>query len=214
MLLIEWREAQKSSFLKKRLEALFIRMKNRSTPGNSTNTVVLSGTGSKFGQFAITYDKARSEYHIANIHGNGCSFMLGKTYMSSYIDVKLYGNKCRYLLKNETDLPCFLYDLLEQFESLEDDYLKLIENIDMLEEAAGNIRKWIDGHFPNSGYGYHLLETENKILLSIPFRGRVQLSIPIYYRKYRKILPHVMDTVKAYEKIIKSSKIKVLITEI
>ena len=174
---------------------------------------VLSHQNSQFKQFAISYDKAKIEYHITNPSGNGCSFVLGVTYMSMYIDVKLYDIKCQFLLKSDRDVPCFLYHLLIQFEDIEKDYLQLIERFVKLEESATIIRKWIEKHFRNSNYDYHLTEAENKILLSVPLRNKVQLSIPIYYKKYKQILPHVITTLKMYESVVTESKIKVFISE-
>ncbi|MDR2584627.1 MAG: hypothetical protein LBC84_00145, partial [Prevotellaceae bacterium] len=105
--------------------------------------LALNFQNSKFKQFAISYDKARSEYHIANQSGNGCSFVLGITFISAYIDVKLYDAKDQFPLKTETDLPFFLYCFLEQLEDLERDYLQMVERFDKLEETAGIIRQWI-----------------------------------------------------------------------
>ena len=116
-------------------------------------------------------------------------------------------------MKTERDLPLFLYCLLKQFENIEKDYLQMLELYDKLEESANIIRKWIDDRFLNSNYDYCLTETDTKIMLSIIFRNSVQLSIPINYAKYKQILPHIMVTVKAYEDLIASTKIKVFISE-
>ena len=211
MTLNESREVTKRSFIKKKLDALYAMLDN----SHSANPVALNLQNPHFKQFTIFYDKEKSEYHITNPSGNGCSFTLGTTCMtiiSMFIDIKLYDIKHQYLLKTETDMPLFLYCLLEQFENIEQDYLQLMEGFDKLEESANIIRKWIEAHFRDSNYDYHLTETENKILLSVPLRGSVQLSIPIYYKRYQQILPQIMATIKAYENVVVSSKIKVLIT--
>jgi len=209
MTIIEKREAEKRTFIKKRLQALYATMKI----GNSTEMLVLNFQNFHFKQFAISYDKARGEYQIANPSGNGCSFVLGTTYISSYINVSLYDVEDQFPVKTERDLPFFLYCLLEQFENIEKQYLQMLERYKKLEESANNIRNCIDERFLNSNYDYRLTETDTKIMLSIVFRNSVQLSIPVYYAKYKQILPHIMATVKAYEDLIASSKIKVFISE-
>jgi len=107
MTLIEAQESNQRTFIKKRLEAMYARMKN----GNSTEIKALNYRNPHFKQFSICYDKAKTEYHITNPLGNGCSFVLGTTYMSIYIDVKLYDLNYRYKLKSETEVPFFLYRL-------------------------------------------------------------------------------------------------------
>jgi hypothetical protein len=179
---------------------------------HSAEMVVLNHQNSQFKDFTIFYDKAKTEYHITNKFGNGCSFVLGTTFISMYMDVKLYDTKYRYLLKSETDMPLFLYCLLEQFENIERDYLQLMDSFDKLELSASIIREWIEEHFGNSNYDYSFTETENKIVLSIPLRNKVQLSIPIYYRQYKQILPHIIATLKAYENVVATSKIKVFVS--
>ena len=207
MTLIEAQKSNQRTFIKKRLEALHTIMKN----GNSTKIIALNYQNPHFKQFSIYYDKAKTEYHITNLLGNGCSFVLGTTYMSIYIDVKLYDLNYRYKLKSETEVPFFLYRLLEEFENIEREYLQLIERFNRLKETANIIRKRIEEHFLGSGYSYNLTETDNKILLVIPLRNGVQLSIPVYYSKYEQILPYIITTVKAYEDVVSSSKIKVFI---
>ena len=210
MTINEKREANKRTFIKKKLTSWYHMMK----AGNSSEIVVLNCQNSHFRQFTISYDKAGSEYRITNPSGNGCSFVLGTTYISSYVNVNLYDTQCQFLLKTEKDLPFFLYRLLEQFEHLESNYLQMMERFDKLEKSAGIIRQWIEQHFGNSIYDYHLTETDHQILLSIAVHNHVQLSVPVYYAKYKQILPHIMATVQAYEDIIASTKIKVFISEI
>ena len=207
MTLPEVQETTTRTFIKKRLEALYATMKT----GNSTELVLFHHQNFHFKQFSVFYDKAKTEYHITNPSGNGCSFVLGTTYMSIYIDVKLYELNYRYKLKSETEVPFFLYRLLEEFESIEKDYLQLNERFTQLKETANIIKKSIEELFLNSGYNYNLTETENKMLLVVPVRTGVQLSIPVYYSKYKQIVPHIMPTVKAYANVIMSSKIKVFI---
>jgi len=207
MTLIERREAEKQTFIKKRLKTLYATIKS----GNPTEMFVLNFQNARFKQFAISYDKARSEYNIANQSGNGCSFVLGTTFISAYIDVKLYDVKEQFPIKSETDLPFFLYCFMDQFEDMERDYLQMNERFDKLEATANVIRQQIVEIFHSSAYEYHLEETDNKILLSVPLCNRVHLSIPVYYRQYRQILPHVIETVKAYEKVVTGSKIRVFV---
>jgi hypothetical protein len=211
MLLTEKREANKRIFVKKRMETLYATMRNRMALTHSTQIVALKNQNAQFEQFRISYHKALNEYQITNSLGNGCSFVLGKTYISMYINVRFYDVKYQFLLNDERHLPYFLYDLLDQFENIERDYLKLMEEFNKLEEIANSIRNWVNEHFLNTNYNFRLTENENKILLSISLHGRV-LSIPIYYRRYKQILPHIMTTLKLYENIIATTKIKVLIS--
>ena len=211
MLLAEKREADKQTFIKERIGSLYATMINRMTFAHLSQIVTLKEQSAQFGQFSISYDEAHSEYQIANVSGNGCSFVLGNTYISMYIDVKLYDVEYRFLLKDERHLPYFLYDLLEHLENIERDYLKLIEEFNKLEEAASIIRSWINEHFLQTDYNFKLTENGNKMLLSISLRERV-LSIPIYYKRYKQILPHIMTALKSYENIIATTKITVLVS--
>jgi hypothetical protein len=209
MLLKEKRETSKLTFVKKRMETLYTTMKNRMEFAHSTQIVALKKQNTNFGQFSISYNN--SEYQITNLRENGCSFVLGKTYISMYINVKIYDVKYQFLLNDERHLPYFLYDLLDKFENIEQDYLKLIEELDKLEETASIIRNWVNDNLQTTDYKFKLTESENKILLSISLRGRV-LSVPIYYKRYKQILPQIKTTLNEYEKIIATTKIKVLIS--
>jgi len=205
----EKRETSKQTFVKKRMETLYATMKNRMEFSHSTQIVALKEQNAHFGQFFIFYKN--SEYQITNLLGNGCSFVLGNTYISRYIDVKIYDVKYRFLLNDERHLPFFLYDLLEQFENIERDYLNLIEEYRKLEETANIIRNWVNENFQTANYDFKLTDSENKMLLSVSFRGRV-LSVPIYYKRHKQILPQIETTLNAYKKIIETTKIKVLIS--
>lgn len=207
----EKREISKQTFIKKRMKTLYATMKNRIEFAHSTQIVAIQKQNAQFRQFSISYNKARNEYQITNSFGNGCAFILGNTYISRYIDVKFYDIKYQFLLNDEKHLPYFLYDLLEQFENIERDYLNFIEELDRLEETADVIRNWVNENFQTTNYDFKLTESENKMLLSVSLRGRV-LSIPIYYKRYKQILPHIMTSLNVYENSIATTKIKVLIT--
>ena len=204
------RETGKRHFVTEKLEAVYAAMQNSISKERSTTLTVFSNLNSHFKQFTVIYDKATAEYHIANSYGNGCSFVLATTYISQYIDVKLYDTQVRYLLKTETHLPYFVYELLEQFDNIEREYLQKTEQLDRLDAASRAIRQWIDDKFSVCGYRYTVTETENHILLSVKIRS-VKLSIPVYYRKYEQILEQLIETVKAYENLIAATKIKVYI---
>ena len=212
MLLSEKKELSKRSFLKKRMEAIYMAVKSRLEADNPLKALTLKNQNTQFRQFTIHYNQRLSEYQIINHNGNGCLFFLGITYMSRYINVNLYDVKYHFLLPNEIYMPYFLYDLLEQFENIEKGFLQMIDIFDEMEKSANIIRQCVDEYFSGGTYDYYVTETENRIILSVVLHGRI-LSIPIYYSKYKKILPHISSAIKDYENLINSTKIKVLILE-
>jgi len=212
MLLKEKRELSKRSFIKRKLEAIYVAVRIRLSTNNPLKALALKNQNTQFGQFTINYDSKLGEYQITNNNGNGCLFFLGITYMSRFVDVKIFDVKYHFLLPNENCMPYFLYDLLEQFEDIEKGFLQLIDNFGEMEKSANIIRQCVDECFSSSTYDYYVTETENRIILSVVLRGRI-LSIPIYYSTYKKILPHISSAIKDYENLINSTKIKVLILE-
>jgi hypothetical protein len=88
----------------------------------------------------------------------------------------------------------------------------LINQLEKLEYAAKEIRENIANLFENNKYNYRLTETENKMILSIPLPKKVQLDIPVYYNKYESIIPQIMPTIQLYENVVRTAKIKVLIS--
>ena len=213
MLLIEKREKQKRNFVKSKMDTLSVMAKYSNASDRSTKLTVFQNLNAHFRAFTVFYNKARSEYTITNPNGNGCSFMLGQTYMSKYVDIFLFDLKYRYLLGNENNMPFFVYRLLEKFTEVEREYLQLIERLNKLEENANKIRKDISDLFQNSNYTYSLTETENKYILSVPVSKGIQLDIPVYYSKYEKTIPQIMSAVQMFEKTIGEVKIRVLVTE-
>jgi hypothetical protein len=113
MLILERRERDKKAFVKKRMEPLYAILKNRMKDStiatHSTQIVSLQSKNAQFGQFYISYDEKLSEYRITNSFGNWCAFTLGKTYISKYIDIKLYDVAHQFLLDDERHLPFFVW---------------------------------------------------------------------------------------------------------
>jgi hypothetical protein len=208
MLLIEKKEKQKRIFLKTKLDAI---IKDHNLQDNSSEMV--KDLNTHFSQFTVFQNKQTSEITVANSHGNGCSFILGITYISKYIDIQIFDLKYRYQLENGSHLPFLVYHLLEQFTSIETEYLQLAEFYKELENRANKIRKRIVDLFQVGNYNFYLTETENKIMLSVPVCKGLQLDIPIYYSKYEQIIPQIMLTIQKYEKMIAETKIKMLVSE-
>jgi hypothetical protein len=80
MLLIEKKERQIKSFIKARMDELYSTTKRQSIG----KLPIFKYLNVHFSQFTASYDKESSEYCILNHLGNGCRFILGKTYVSKY----------------------------------------------------------------------------------------------------------------------------------
>ncbi len=79
--------------------------------------------------------------------------------------------------------------------------------------AEKSIIAWVDTVLQNSGYKYYTkTEGNNKVMLSVQMKRGVQLDIPIYFRKFRDIMPQLMGTIKNYESIINNDNVKSLIS--
>jgi hypothetical protein len=78
--------------------------------------------------------------------------------------------------------------------------------------SAQSIKAWLSTILKGSGYKYYIREYDHKIILSIKMEHGTQLDIQIYFRSFQKQMSELLETIKEYEKIIATRKVKVLIS--
>jgi len=77
--------------------------------------------------------------------------------------------------------------------------------------AKNSINTWLKSVIQNQPYSFYTTEDENKITLSIKIKNGTQLDIPIYYKRFQKIMPILMETIQQFEETVNKSTVKVLI---
>ena len=100
-------------------------------------------------------------------------------------------------------------EIAKEFRQFKSDLEKKVK----IDEIAKNgINTWLKTMMQHQPYSYYTTESENKITLSVQMKNRLQLDIPIYFSRFQKIMPELIDTIQQFEKTANESKIKVLIS--
>ena len=109
-----------------------------------------------------------------------------------------------------------LYLCMDEINKIAKEFRKLKGDLEKQEKiseiALNSITAWLKKIMQNQQYSYFITESENKIILSIKIKNRMQLDIPIYYNRFQKMMPELLETIQQFEKIANKSKIKVLIS--
>jgi Tfp pilus assembly pilus retraction ATPase PilT len=109
-----------------------------------------------------------------------------------------------------------LYRCMDEINNIAEEMRKLkgdLEKQEKINEIAKNSAKtWLKEVMKNQTYSYYTTEDENKIMLSIKMKNRVQLDIPIYYKRFQKIIPKLLETIQQFENTANKSNVKVLIS--
>jgi len=109
-----------------------------------------------------------------------------------------------------------LYRCMDEIDGIANELRELRNNLEKQEKidviAKNSIKTWLKSIFQNQPYSYYTTESENKITLSIKLKHRTQLDIPIYYKRFQKIMPELLNTIQQFEEGVNKGKIKVLIT--
>lgn len=98
--------------------------------------------------------------------------------------------------------------IIEEFEQL---CAELEKREKIIEITQKSILTWLETIMPNSGYEYYTTNENSKVVLSVRMKRGVQLDIPIYFTKFQKIMPKLLETIKNYEKTVKENTVKILI---
>ena len=155
-----------------------------------------------------------------NIWGNGYSFFNS---IGCHCNLHLDGKKNRICIEIDNISSSYwrgtigmLYRCLDEINEIAGEFRKLkgdLEKQDKINDIAKNsIITWLKTLMQNLPYSYYTSENENKIILSIKMKNRVQLDIPVYYNRFQKIITELPETIQEFEKTAKKSKIKVLIS--
>ncbi|MDR3235102.1 MAG: hypothetical protein LBT48_00030 [Prevotellaceae bacterium] len=118
--------------------------------------------------------------------------------------------------------PAMLYKCLDEFDSIEREFLVMLSKLEKLEKEQEKRKKireitknsaktWIKELLKDSGYTYCIEEMDSKIALSVKMKNGTQLEIPIHYNRFQKIMPEVMNIIKEFERLLDEKGIKVLI---
>jgi len=103
--------------------------------------------------------------------------------------------------------------LEEMKKAVEDEKINEKIKQEKIEDIAKNsINTWLKAVLQNQSYSYYTTESENKITLSVKLKNRMQLDIPIYFSRFQKIMPELLNTIQKFEKTANEAKIKVLIS--
>ena len=100
-------------------------------------------------------------------------------------------------------------DIAKELHQLNDDLTKQAK---INEIAKNSTKTWLKAIMQNQPYAYYTTEYKNKITLSVKLKNRMQLDIPIYFSRFQKIMPELLNTIRQYEKTVNENKIKVLIS--
>ncbi|MDR1792571.1 MAG: hypothetical protein LBR36_03910 [Bacteroidales bacterium] len=114
--------------------------------------------------------------------------------------------------------PQLVYLLFEKAAQIEVEFNKLKAEVEKQEKivqlSRSSVKTWLKTVMKDSGYQYYMTNDDNKITLSIRMKHGVQLDIPLYFRRFQKQMPDLLQTIKQYENMIANSKNKVLISNL
>jgi hypothetical protein len=114
--------------------------------------------------------------------------------------------------------PQLVYLLFEKAAQIETEFYKLKADVEKQEKivqlSRSSVKTWLKTVMKGSGYQYYMTNDDNKITLSIRMNHGVQLDIPLYFRRFQKQMPDLLQTIKQYENLIANSKNKVLISNL
>jgi hypothetical protein len=114
--------------------------------------------------------------------------------------------------------PQLVYLLFEKAVQIEVEFNKLKAEVEKQEKivqlSRSSVKTWLKTVMKDSGYQYYMTNDDNKITLSIRMKHGVQLDIPLYFRRFQKQMPDLLQTIKQYENMIANSKNKVLISNL
>jgi hypothetical protein len=109
-----------------------------------------------------------------------------------------------------------LYRCMDELNKIAEEFRKFRSDWEKKEKINGiaknSIYTWLETILQNQPYLYYTNEDNNKIMLSIKIKYRMQLDIPIYFNRFQKIIPELLETIQEFEKTSNKSKIKVLIS--
>jgi hypothetical protein len=109
-----------------------------------------------------------------------------------------------------------LYRCMDEINGIAEEFRKFVGELEKQEKiddiAKNSIVTWLETVMRNQPYSYYTTTSENKITLSVKMENNLQLDIPIYYSRFQKIMPELLDTIQRFEEIVKKSKIKVLVS--
>jgi hypothetical protein len=157
-------------------------------------------------------------YTIRNANGNGCDIDIeppDKKGIFRYlrVDFLCYGQYSGYWrFRGESTL---VYEWLTNLSAIEAkfiDFDAVVTKEDKIKEIARNsINTYINAVMANGLYQYYISEDEHKITLCIKMKKNMQINIPIPYKSFQKVLPHIMGIIQSYKTLIQQSPIKALI---
>ena len=152
-----------------------------------------------------TWD-SRPVFYISIDSTKGCSW-----YLSKYRSLRVR--------------PWFMYLIAYEVENIEKSFweykpkyeeeMKKKEKEEKIKEISKNsIEIWLTAALKDKDYSYYISKGENKVMLSVRMKNGTQLDIPVYYKRFRKIMPDIIETIEKYEQLIDNTSIKVLMSNL
>jgi hypothetical protein len=109
-----------------------------------------------------------------------------------------------------------LYRCLDEIEEIAKLYQDIKNNVikhnKIIELSKNSIEPWMKAILEDFPYSHYITESENKFTLSVKLKNNVQLDIPVYYKRFHKIMPKLLNTIQQFEKTMNENEIKVLIS--
>ena len=116
---------------------------------------------------------------------------------------------------SENYYMCFLYILAYEAENIEKSFYeykaRFVKDEKIKEISKNSIEEWLKVILKEK-YSYSIFQEENKVMLSVRMKKGIQLDIPIYYKRFREIIPNLIETIEKYDQLIENTSVKVLIS--
>ena len=147
-------------------------------------------------------------YAFSNNNGCQCILYLGVSKKRRLIAISIDGIRSLYAWYGNIKM---LYRCMDEIDEIAVEFRQLKCDLGkqgkIKDIAQNSINTWLKAIMQNQTYSYYTTEYKNKITLSIKMKFRVQLDIPIYFSKFQKIMPELIDTIQLFEKTANEGKI-------
>jgi hypothetical protein len=111
------------------------------------------------------------------------------------------------------DYPNLVYQVFEHSGEIEKEFFALKAQLEkdakIAKIAQNSIKEWLKVICKDIHRPYYITEEAWKITLSVKMKYGTKLDIPIYNRRFQKIIPEILNTIQQYEELMNNTKIKI-----